>query len=405
MKEQKNSNMGMKVLSVSIAIFIWLLVANTNDPVVTKRFTDIPVDIINEEALTDLGYAYEVTEGDEVTITVKGKNSIVGTLSISDFRAVADFSKLSEVDAVPIDVTVKKYTDQLEIMLGTVNTMKIKKDEMISVSVPVNIVINGDAAEGYAPGKITGTPNLVRVTGPANLLDNAKAIIVEVDIDGIDHDVTTNVKPILYDADNKKIDSKQIAFDTPSISISIELWKTKKVQVSVEQEGEPADGYQLTSFDYEPKEIIVAAPDDILAELTTISLPAVSLDGLTENYEKDIDITEELLPDNVVLADDVTDIKIKANIEKVMTRRITFEKENIQIKGKQNKKVTFHADNQYVIAVEGPSSVLRDLKITDFAPWIDVSGMDEGEHEITVHVKEPEGITVNSVPEISITVK
>ena len=120
--------MGMKVLSVSIAIFIWLLVANTNDPVVTKRFTDIPVDIINEEALTDLGYAYEVTEGDEVTITVKGKNSIVGTLSISDFRAVADFSKLSEVDAVPIDVTVKKYTDQLEIMLGTVNTMKIKKD-------------------------------------------------------------------------------------------------------------------------------------------------------------------------------------------------------------------------------------------------------------------------------------
>ena len=405
MKEQKNSNMGMKVLSVSIAIFIWLLVANTNDPVVTKRFTDIPVDIINEEALTDLGYAYEVTEGDEVTITVKGKNSIVGTLSISDFRAVADFSKLSEVDAVPIDVTVKKYTDQLEIMLGTVNTMKIKKDEMISVSVPVNIVINGDAAEGYAPGKITGTPNLVRVTGPANLLDNAKAIIVEVDIDGIDHDVTTNIKPILYDADNKKIDSKQIAFDTPSISISIELWKTKKVQVSVEQEGEPADGYQLTSFDYEPKEIIVAAPDDILADLTTISLPAVSLDGLTENYEKDIDITEELLPDNVVLADDVTDIKIKANIEKVMTRRITFEKENIQIKGKQNKKVTFHADNQYVIAVEGPSSVLRDLKITDFAPWIDVSGMDEGEHEITVHVKEPEGITVNSVPEISITVK
>ena len=405
MKEQKNSNMGMKVLSVSIAIFIWLLVANTNDPVVTKRFTDIPVDIINEEALTDLGYAYEVTEGDEVTITVKGKNSIVGTLSISDFRAVADFSKLSEVDAVPIDVTVKKYTDQLEIMLGTVNTMKIKKDEMISVSVPVNIVINGDAAEGYAPGKITGTPNLVRVTGPANLLDNAKAIIVEVDIDGIDHDVTTNVKPILYDADNKKIDSKQIAFDTPSISISIELWKTKKVQVSVEQEGEPADGYQLTSFDYEPKEIIVAAPDDILADLTTISLPAVSLDGLTENYEKDIDITEELLPDNVVLADDVTDIKINANIEKVMTRRITFEKENIQIKGKQNKKVTFHADNQYVIAVEGPSSVLRDLKITDFAPWIDVSGMDEGEHEITVHVKEPEGITVNSVPEISITVK
>lgn len=37
MKSQKN-NMWMKILSVVIAVLIWLFVANTNDPVVTKRF-------------------------------------------------------------------------------------------------------------------------------------------------------------------------------------------------------------------------------------------------------------------------------------------------------------------------------------------------------------------------------
>ena len=34
MKSQKN-NMWMKILSVVIAVLIWLFVANTNDPVVT----------------------------------------------------------------------------------------------------------------------------------------------------------------------------------------------------------------------------------------------------------------------------------------------------------------------------------------------------------------------------------
>lgn len=57
----------------------------------------------------------------------KGKSSIVRSMGISDFQAIADFSKLSKVDAVPIDVTAKKYSDQLDITLGTTNTMKIKR--------------------------------------------------------------------------------------------------------------------------------------------------------------------------------------------------------------------------------------------------------------------------------------
>ena len=58
MKSQKN-NMWMKILSVVIAVLIWLFVANTNDPVVTKRFYSIPVKVMNEDALTKRGYAYE----------------------------------------------------------------------------------------------------------------------------------------------------------------------------------------------------------------------------------------------------------------------------------------------------------------------------------------------------------
>ena len=100
MKDPKNlknlisNNTGMKVLSVLIAVLIWILVANINDPVRTERFSGIPVRIINESALTDLGYAYEVVEGEEVSITVEGKRSILNEMSVTDFQAVADFSKL-----------------------------------------------------------------------------------------------------------------------------------------------------------------------------------------------------------------------------------------------------------------------------------------------------------------------
>ena len=391
MKEQKNNNMRIKVLSVLIAVLIWLLVANINDPVRKEKFTGIPVTIINENALTDLGYAYEVVEGDQVSITVEGKNSVVGNMSATDFQAVADFSKLSEVDAVPIDVTAKKYADQLEITLGNVNTMKIKKDQVISVSVPVNIVLDGEVAGGYAVGTATGTPNLVKVTGPENLLSQAKEIRAEVDIDGVTHDVTTAAEPILYDKEGKEIKSSQIDMDTSLIEVSVEVWKTKMVRIQLESQGRPAAGYEMSSFDYEPKQVEVAAPDDVLDNLSVIDLET-SVQGLKENYEKDLNLNEDLLPEGVILVDDDTeDVKIKATIEKRISRRLTFTSDAIRIQGIGKRKVTFDQANQYVIKIDGAESRIKNLKITDFSPWIDISDLEEGEHTVRIHVLDVDG--------------
>lgn len=404
MKDKMMNNTGMKILSVMIAILIWLLVANTNDPVVTKKFSDISVKVINDNVLTDEGYAYEITEGEAVTITVRGKNSIVGGLSASDFQAVADFSKLSKVDAIPIDVTVKKYSDQLELSLGNVNTMKIREEKVTSTSVPVNVDVKGEAAEGYAIGKAYGTPNLVKVTGPENMLNNIKEIKAEVKVDGISEDVTTTVKPVLYDKEGNVVDSNQIDMDASTISVFIEVWKTKSVKVNLDVSGKPASGHVLVNFDYEPKKITIAAPDSILKNLEEIDLGNIDLDGLTENYESDFNITEHIQEDDVILVDETSDIKVKATIEKIINRTLGFTAKDITIKGNNNnREVTFDKANKYSMTIEGASSVINNLRISDFDPWINVEGLEEGEHELTVHVKELEGVTVEQTAIIKVT--
>ena len=397
------NNTGMKLLSVGIAVLIWLLVANTNDPVVSKKFSDIPVKVINDNVLTDKGYAYEIIEGDAVTITCRGKNSIVSILSASDFQAVADFSKLSKVDAVPIDVTVKKYEDQLELSLGNVNTMKISEEKITSTSVPVNVEISGDAAEGYAIGKATGTPNLVKVTGPENLLKNIKEIRAEVNVDNISEDVTTTAKPVLYDRNGEVVDSTQIEMDTSTISVSVEVWKTKDVKVHLEAAGSPAPGYQLVSFDYEPKTITVAAPDSVLKNLESVDLGTIDLDGRTETYESDFTITDHIQEDDVILVDENADIKVKASIEKIITRKMSFTQKDIAVKG-TDKKVTFDKSNKYNMTIEGAPSIVNKLRIGDFEPWINLEGLEDGEHRVTVHVKEIEGVIVEQTARITVVV-
>lgn len=399
------NNMGMKVLSVVIAVLIWLLVANTNDPVISKRFGDVTVEVENESALTDNGYAYEITEGDTVSFTVKGKKSIVSGITESDFSVVADFSKLSVTDAIPIDVSSAKYGDQLEIILGNVNTMKIKKDEITTVSVPVNVYVKGEVAEGYCIGSKVATPNLIRVSGPENLLDSAKEIRAEVEVNDLNKDISCTCTPSLYDADGNIISSNQIQMDSTNINVFLSLWKTKKVKVDLEYEGEPEEGYTVSSFDYEPKTVLIAAPDDELKDINTLVLDPVSVDGLKENYEMDFDIISSTFPGNAIPAESSTSIRINAKIEKVISRKISFNSADLEVKNSKGNKVIYADSNKYFISAEGPESIINSVKIKDFTPWIDISGLEEGEHQLSIHVKEVKGVTVNDTSDIKITVK
>lgn len=405
MKEEKkkNRNIGMKILSVGIAFLIWLLVTNTNDPVITKHFTDVAVQVENENALTDNGYAYKILEGDKVSFTVKGKKSILNNLTIDDFRVVADFSKLSLTDAIPIDVTSIKFQDQLEINLGSVNTMKIEKDEVISVNLPVNATVSGTVADGYYVGESTTTPNLIRVTGPENLLENAKEIRAIVEMDHIKDNITVSATPVLYDENGEVIESSQIEMASSAVNVSIVLWKTKDVKVKLGYYGSPESGYVVSEFDYEPKIIKVAASDDVYDDLESVDLGEVSLEGLNSNYEKNIDIDSTTFPDGVILAENISSIKISAKIEEIITRRIYFEKSELKVKNNSGYDVKYDPSNKYYMDIEGAESQVNSAKVGDFDPWINLSGLEEGEHEVKIHIKDLDDYSELGTTSIKIT--
>ena len=398
-----NGNIGMKVLSVFIAILIWLLVANTNDPVITRHFINIPVKVTHESVLANKGYAYQILDGSQVSFVVRGKKSLVQSLDNEDFQAVADLRKLSLVDAVPIDVTAKRNNGQLEISLGNTNTLRIKRDRLVTVSVPVNIETSGKPADGFAVGTTTGTPNLIKVKGPKNVLSNVKEIRVGINVSGAIGDLTSIETPVLYDGDGNRIDDAQINISTKKISVAADIWKTKDVEVKMGYYGTPKSGYKLTSFDYEPKKITVAAPNDVLEDLDTIYLDDVSIEGMDSNYEKDINITEDILPDNVILADeDTKDIKIQANIDPIISKKLSFDKSQLKVKNLGKYDLSYASGNKYAFTVEGPKSTVEALGVGDFKPWIDMSGLEEGEHEVKIHVKEVKGVTVSDSKTIKV---
>ena len=51
------NNWGLKILSFLLAVMLWLIVVNIDDPVTTQTFNNIPVAVTNAEVLIRLRMA------------------------------------------------------------------------------------------------------------------------------------------------------------------------------------------------------------------------------------------------------------------------------------------------------------------------------------------------------------
>ena len=144
MKEKLGNDLVLKIFSLVLAILLWLFVINTEDPVITKSFSNIPVDMLNEQVLDELNRTYKITEGSTVSFTVKGKKTVLDKLKKSDFRATADVSSMSKVNSIPIKIVPLKFADQLEIVSGNNQSVKVKLEDLRRVQVPVTVETTGN---------------------------------------------------------------------------------------------------------------------------------------------------------------------------------------------------------------------------------------------------------------------
>ena len=167
MRKRIESDLLLKILSVVFAFLLWMFVINTDNPVIKKTFSDVPVDMLNEQVLDELNQTYKIESGDTVSFTVKGKKDIVDRLTKSDFRATADVSSMSDVHAIPIKVEALRYKSQLDVDTGNA-TVKVVLEDVKSDQIPVVVEVKGAfrssaATFSFADGILIGCKPFIDV--------------------------------------------------------------------------------------------------------------------------------------------------------------------------------------------------------------------------------------------------
>lgn len=420
MKKRKiTDNIPLKIMSVAVAVVVWLIVVNIDNPVGTNYYTLTNVELINKEYVESSDTIGKMCmpeeKQDSIRIAITTNKKIRDKIKVSDITATADLQQAVSLDTnpvmVPITVTCSVPGVTPNDIKVTPQNLSVNLDEKETQEFVVN-VSRGDTKPGkdYEVGSLTANPEKVRITGPKSLVNKIDKVNATISLDGNTQDFTQDVNLTIIDKNQEALSDSEMNSlrieNNAKVSVTAKLWKIRQgVGISAGYVGSPASGYQVGTVTTVPDTISVAGSTEGLETLTqndnTITIPADSIDisGESRDVERKISL-KDLLPDNVKLTSDSSeDVWVTVSILPEGSREFTLSTKDIEVKNKPDDlQVTFETA-QIEIRIKSDTEDLDDLNAeTDIKASIDLKGKEEGNYKVPVTLSLPDGYeTVENV--------
>lgn len=416
MKKKKiTDNLSLKIMSVAVAVVVWLIVVNIDNPVGTNYYTITNVELINKEYVESsdtIGKMCMPEENqDTVRVAITADKKTRDKIRVSDISAVADLQQAVSLDTNPVMVPITVTCSVSGIGPGdikvTPQNLSVNLDEKETQEFVVNVT-RGDTKPGkdYEVGSLTANPEKVRITGPKSLVNKIDKVNAAIELNGKTQDFTQEVTLSIIDKNQEALSDSEMNSlrieNNAQVIVTAKLWKIRQgVKISAGYVGTPAEGYQAGMIKTVPDTISVAGSTEGLETLAandnviTILSESIDISGESSDVEKKISL-KDLLPDNVKLTSDSSeDVWVTVSILPEGSREFSFPTKEIEVKNKPDDlQVTFETA-QIAIRIKSDSKDLDDLDVTkDIKASIDLEDKEEGNYEVPVTVSLPDGYEI-----------
>lgn len=388
-KEALVSNWLLKLASLFIAFALWFVVIIIDDPVSDKAFTNIQVNLVNTELLTDKGMVYEVLENSDILkrVSFDAPKTIRDVIQPGDIIAEADFENLTATNTVAITFSCPKYSADVTNISGNISNVKLNIENKKTKWVNIEYNITGEVAEGYIIGGILLDQNRLEIVGPESKIDMIQKALIDVNVAGIYSNSSSRYDVKLVTAEGEIVSYPSVSSNTESVKVTVDILATKEVPVEYLAMGVPAEGYLATGvIQGSPDTVLIAGTPNALKNVNSITIPAeeINVTGATANYEQMVDI-EKYLPGGIIFGDSEFDgnATVVVYIEKIAEKTIPLDESMIQVVGvPEGFTVDFAPMLGDALVVRGLRDNLEELQvenlqgIVDFEQYMTEQGME-----------------------------
>lgn len=406
MKEKIFNNLSLKIVSAVFAVILWTVIVNIYDPNTSYTFSNITVQLVNTQSLTEKNYTFEVVDGGKISVTVSGPKSVVTDLKTSDIAATADLSKVTAfTDYVDIQVQVVKDGQVLNNVEAVPRTsaLKLSIENRDTNTYAVNVNTTGTPANGYAVASTTTSPTYIKVTGPTSLVEGVASVGVDVDVSGAKGTVNTQSDINMYDSDGNIITNEELEMSSETADVIVEMARTKTVPVVVKTSGTPSQDCVVTGTSLSQTSVVISGQQEALSKIDNITIPssAVSVDGLSEDKTYTFKLTD-YVPSGVKIVSD-SRLQVTVKISKASTKTVHISSDAIKIENVSSGYNAVIEGTGIDVIISGTGTILENISATDITCNVNAAGLSAGTHSVDVSVSVPDGCSVLGSSSVKLT--
>ena len=397
------------VISILVAIAMWLYVDLERAPERTMTIRDIPVEFSGENTtLADknlmLLSGYDTT----IDLKIRGPKRELVKMNRDNVRVIASTSSIDSVGVHQLDWTVS-FPDgvvrtNVSVEKASLSQITVTVGELYTKEVPVECQVVGEVAEGYFTGDVVLDPEVLTLRAQRDDLLNVSCAKLTVDISGATRSVVQTVDVQLYDYDGNPVENSNIRTNTSLIQAKVPVLTTREVELAVEFSGVPGAAMNSIKCDITPKTVRLNGEADVLDSIDKLVLATLHVDDLELHQQNSYVVTP---PDSTWLVNGnevaTADITLEGIEEKSLTATsIEFDKLpsglyaiapdgglTVRLWGLSEEIEAVTAENLRVIAdmsaVTGQGTVTVPVTVT-------ISGFNDvtvrGTYELTVTVTD-----------------
>ena len=336
MKNLFTKNLGLKIVSVLGAFILWLVVVNVDDPIISKTYTGIAVEVLNEDVLTEQGKCYEIAnDSGTINVVVTAHRSVIDGMSRDYIKATADLKSLTASNTVPIEVRSTRYSDRIDSVTTRSANLQLIVEKLVNKEVPVVIGHEGEPEEGYILARVENALDTVSVNGPESVISLVTKVMASADITGVNGDYIVTQPLFCIDDNNDIISDPRLVLSRTVTEIKYTIYATKTIPITSGFSGTPSPGFGTTgAVITEPVNVLIAGKGENYNDMDVIyiSPDQVSVEGATSDVTTEVNISD-YLPTGVIFADPSFDpnIRVKVGIDKNSRKVIDVPLANVTV--------------------------------------------------------------------------
>lgn len=415
-KQVLMKDFGWKLLSLAIAICLWFIVINIEDPVETRNFS-VTLEILNDATITDRGQIisnYDEIYGQKINIRVRGQRIALDRLyqNRDEIRAYIDLSTVDETpgygETVPVPVVVKlpsALSASYEIEGKSPGTITLVVENRVSVEKTIVLDMQGGVDANYTLATPELSPKTVTVSGSQTMVDTVDTVKASVNIDNIKEDSHYTANLEAYDAKGIQVTGVNLSIQTVDVYVPVKM--SKKVKLVYTSTGAPKDGYLVDDVTCVPEYVYVLGREETLKDFDEIILPSVNVEGKDADTSMTFGL-KYFLQDGMKLKDGTNDkVVITVAIVKESTKTVTLKADNISFKVELDEGLSAEvAPEDITFDVRGSKEAIESLTDDQVIASLTVSNVEAGEYSMPLSVNLPEGVNLvgTEAPVITVSV-